>query len=65
MNYFENTKKVLPLRKLAGGLAQLVERLHGMQEVIGSNPLSSTNQNKSENEFNFILIFQNGSQYFI
>jgi hypothetical protein len=25
-----------------GGLAQLVERLHGMQEVIGSNPLSST-----------------------
>ncbi len=25
-----------------GGLAQLVERLHGMQEAIGSNPLSST-----------------------
>ena len=25
-----------------GGLAQLVERLHGMQEVIGSTPLSST-----------------------
>jgi hypothetical protein len=25
-----------------GGLAQLVERLHGMQEVIGSIPLSST-----------------------
>ena len=24
-----------------GGLAQLVERLHGMQEVSGSNPLSS------------------------
>ena len=26
-----------------GGLAQLGERLHGMQEVIGSSPLSSTN----------------------
>jgi hypothetical protein len=26
-----------------GALAQLVERLHGMQEVRGSNPLSSTN----------------------
>ena len=25
-----------------GVLAQLVERLHGMQEVSGSNPLSST-----------------------
>jgi hypothetical protein len=25
-----------------GALAQLVERLHGMQEVRGSNPLSST-----------------------
>jgi hypothetical protein len=25
-----------------GGLAQLGERLHGMQEVIGSTPLSST-----------------------
>ena len=24
-----------------GGLAQLGERLHGMQEVIGSSPLSS------------------------
>ena len=29
-----------------GGLAQLVERLHGMQEVIGSNPLSSTWENR-------------------
>ena len=35
----------LPLSPLSGGLAQLVERLHGMQEVIGSNPLSSTNSN--------------------
>lgn len=27
-----------------GGIAQLGERLHGMQEVSGSNPLTSTNQ---------------------
>jgi hypothetical protein len=32
------------IRALFGGLAQLVERLHGMQEVIGSTPLSSTQQ---------------------
>ena len=30
------------LGQLRGGLAQLGERLHGMQEVRGSNPLSST-----------------------
>ena len=28
--------------QIPGGLAQLGERLHGMQEVIGSSPLSST-----------------------
>ena len=28
--------------KINGGLAQLGERLHGMQKVRGSNPLSST-----------------------
>jgi hypothetical protein len=27
---------------LRGAIAQLVERLHGMQEVRGSNPRSST-----------------------
>ena len=32
----------LGLRSGIGGLAQLVERLHGMQEVRGSNPLTST-----------------------
>ena len=32
---------------LLGELAQLVERLHGMQEVSGSNPLFSTLQMKS------------------
>ena len=29
-----------------GGLAQLGERLHGMQEVSGSIPLSSTKKNR-------------------
>jgi hypothetical protein len=29
---------------LTGGLAQLGERLHGMQEVRGSSPLSSTHK---------------------
>jgi hypothetical protein len=33
-----------------GGLAQLVERLHGMQEVIGSTPLSSTKIRAIERE---------------
>ncbi len=32
----------LSLSPNCGGLAQLVERLHGMQEVNGSIPLSST-----------------------
>ena len=29
---------------LYGGIAQLGERLHGMQEVVGSTPTTSTNQ---------------------
>ena len=33
-----------------GGLAQLGERLHGMQEVSGSIPLFSTNQEQNEHE---------------
>ena len=31
-----------PISPIYGGLAQLGERLHGMQEVSGSIPLSST-----------------------
>jgi hypothetical protein len=31
-----------PNQPVVGGLAQLGERLHGMQEVMGSSPLSST-----------------------
>ena len=30
---------------VVGGIAQLGERLHGMQEVIGSIPFTSTNLN--------------------
>ena len=30
------------MRSLFGGIAQLVEHLHGMQGVSGSNPLTST-----------------------
>ncbi len=33
---------------LWGAIAQLVERLHGMQEVSGSIPLSSTNLPSSD-----------------
>ena len=32
----------------SGALAQLVERLHGMQEVSGSTPLSSTTEGLAE-----------------
>jgi hypothetical protein len=32
-----DSRSVIP-----GGLAQLGERLHGMQEVMGSSPISST-----------------------
>lgn len=32
----------LESRSLSGGIAQLGERLHGMQEVSGSIPLTST-----------------------
>ena len=32
------------MRPFRGGIAQLGERLHGMQEVSGSIPLTSTNQ---------------------
>ena len=30
------------IRVVFGGVAQLVERLHGMQEVVGSTPVAST-----------------------
>ena len=36
---------VVIVLNLIGGIAQLGERLHGMQEVIGSIPFTSTNKN--------------------
>ena len=32
------------LKSFSGGIAQLGERLHGMQEVIGSIPFTSTKE---------------------
>ncbi len=34
--------KLITMRGFVGGIAQLGERLHGMQEVSGSIPLTST-----------------------
>ncbi len=39
-------EKFLLIWSLPGGIAQLVEHLHGMQGVRGSNPLTSTNHYK-------------------
>ncbi len=36
------TTSILGKSKSSGGIAQLGERLHGMQEVIGSIPFTST-----------------------
>ena len=36
---FEQPLLTIPFQ---GALAQLVERLHGMQEVVGSSPIGST-----------------------
>ena len=37
-------KKMSIVEGFAGGIAQLGERLHGMQEVSGSIPLTSTSE---------------------
>ena len=39
-----------------GGLAQLGERLHGMQEVSGSIPLFSTNEEQNEHEVTIQMV---------
>ena len=41
LTFANRARGVIPLSAVHGGLAQLGERLHGMQEVIGSSPLSS------------------------
>ena len=40
----------------SGGLAQLGERLHGMQEVSGSIPLFSTNEEQNEHEVTIQMV---------
>ena len=35
-------QKIAGIKPSSGGMAQLVARLHGMQKVRGSNPLTST-----------------------
>ena len=46
-SWYNNTRRQ-GRRTSYGGLAQLGERLHGMQEVSGSIPLFSTNQEQNE-----------------
>ena len=43
-NLFEDKEKAASIhrRESFGAVAQLGEHLHGMQEVVGSNPTSST-----------------------
>jgi hypothetical protein len=43
--------------KAVGGIAQLVERLHGMQEVSGSIPLTSTNIDYRFNDLSHIALW--------
>ncbi len=40
--YFQSVFGIQNLNHIRGAIAQLGERLHGMQEVSGSIPLSST-----------------------
>ena len=42
--------------KTSGGLAQLGERLHGMQEVTGSIPVISTNEEQNEHEVTIQMV---------
>ena len=52
-------KKLHPRGSLLGfygGLAQLGERLHGMQEVTGSIPVISTNEEQNEHEVTIQMV---------
>ena len=44
-----------------GGVAQLVERLNGIQEVRGSTPLISTTDEKNEPDYCRVLFLFGGS----
>ena len=49
------------LHDLNGGIAQLGERLHGMQEVSGSIPLTSTKVCREELLVSFCRVLKNPS----
>ena len=51
-----NNSRCRTQNKICGGLAQLGERLHGMQEVSGSIPLFSTNQEQNEHRATIQMI---------
>jgi hypothetical protein len=44
------------MRGFVGGIAQLGERLHGMQEVSGSIPLTSTKKENAMHRFGVISV---------
>jgi hypothetical protein len=46
-----------------GAIAQLGERLHGMQEVGGSIPPSSTNDNNKRVILSLMLVWRGSSKY--
>ena len=54
-SWYNNTRRQ-GRRTSYGGLAQLGERLHGMQEVSGSIPLFSTNQEQNEHEVTIQMV---------
>ena len=45
-----------PLVRLIGAIAQLVEHLHGMQGVSGSNPLGSIEKTQAWPGFFIVLV---------
>ena len=54
-SWYNNTRRQ-GRRTSYGGLAQLGERLHGMQEVTGSIPVFSTNQEQNEHEVTIQMV---------
>ena len=54
-SWYNNTRRQ-GRRTSYGGLAQLGERLHGMQEVSGSIPLFSTNEEQNEHEVTIQMV---------
>ena len=55
MRWYNNSCRQAQSRT-SGGLAQLGERLHGMQEVTGSIPVISTNEEQNEHEVTIQMV---------